>query len=187
MGAKIADEEAQQQDEEAQGQHPEAKEVEGETTQALAKPRTAKFVTGSLMRHVSVMSFTSSVGLMCMFGVDLVDLVFISMLGNEALAAAVGYAGAIVFFTTSISIGVMIATGALVSRALGSGDTQTVYRVTTSVFIFSLILGVCIGLVRRAIVSPGSTTAFVTLGCSGRWYGSAWTRSFAWLVPRARP
>ena len=154
MGAKIADEQALQLDEETQA-HPEEGKPPEEEAQTLAKPKTAKFVTGSLMRHVSVMSFTSSIGLMCMFGVDLVDLVFISMLGNEALAAAVGYAGAIVFFTTSISIGVSIATGALVSRALGSGDTQTVYRVTTSVFIFSLVLGCAIGLVRR-LAKPGN-------------------------------
>ena len=57
--------------------------------------KKAKFVTGSLLRHVSVMSFTSSIGMMCLFGVDLVDMIFISSLGNEALAAAVGYAGAI--------------------------------------------------------------------------------------------
>ena len=80
----------------------------------------AKFLTGAPMRHVAVMSATASIGLMAMFVVDFVDMIFISMLGNAALAAAIGYAGSILFFTTSF--GIAIAAGALVARALGSGD-----------------------------------------------------------------
>ncbi len=41
----------------------------------------AKFLTGSLFKHVSVMSLTASVGLMAIFFVDFVDMIFISMLG----------------------------------------------------------------------------------------------------------
>ena len=44
------------------------------------------------------------------------------MLGNAALAAAIGYAGSILFFTTSFGIGIAIAAGALVAGALGSSD-----------------------------------------------------------------
>ncbi len=84
----------------------------------------AKFLQGSLFRHVTVMSLTASVGLMAIFAVDFVDMIFISMLGKAELAAAVGYAGAILFFTTSFNIGVAIAAGALVARALGAGDRQ---------------------------------------------------------------
>ncbi len=84
----------------------------------------AKFLTGNLFRHVTVMSLTSSVGLMAIFAVDFVDMIFISMLGKDELAAAVGYAGAILFFTTSFNIGVAIAAGALVARALGEDDSR---------------------------------------------------------------
>ena len=70
---------------------------------------SAKFLTGNLFRHVAVMSLTASVGLMAIFIVDFVDLIFISMLGKTELAAAVGYAGAILFFTTSFGIGLSIA------------------------------------------------------------------------------
>jgi Na+-driven multidrug efflux pump len=71
----------------------------------------AVFLRGNLFRHISVMSLTSSVGLMAVFLVDFVDMIFISMLGKEELAAAVGYAGAILFFTTSVGIGMAIAGG----------------------------------------------------------------------------
>ncbi len=50
----------------------------------------AKFLQGNLFRHVTVMSVTSSIGLMAVFAVDFIDMIFISMLGKEELAAAVG-------------------------------------------------------------------------------------------------
>ena len=40
----------------------------------------AKFLIGAPMRHVAVMSATASIGLMAMFFVDFVDMMFISML-----------------------------------------------------------------------------------------------------------
>ena len=84
-------------------------------------PKQAVFLEGNLFRHIAVMSFTASVGLMALFIVDFVDMIFISMLGKSELAAAVGYAGAILFFTSSFGIGMAIAAGALVARALGAG------------------------------------------------------------------
>ncbi|MEM0950333.1 MAG: MATE family efflux transporter, partial [Pseudomonadota bacterium] len=56
--------------------------------------KTAKFTTGSIMRHVTVSAFTASIGLMAIYAVDLIDLIFISMLGYEEMAAAAGYASA---------------------------------------------------------------------------------------------
>ena len=88
----------------------------------------ARFLEGSLLRHITVMALTASIGLMAVFVVDLVDMIFISMLGRDELAAAIGYAGAILFFTSSFGIGMAIAAGALVARALGSGEAHTARR-----------------------------------------------------------
>lgn len=101
----------------------------------------AKFLTGSLFRHVTVMSLTASVGLMAVFAVDFIDMVFISMLGKEELAAAVGYAGAILFFTTSFGIGMAIAIGALVARSLGEGNRQLAQERTSHGLIFGVVFG----------------------------------------------
>jgi putative MATE family efflux protein len=101
----------------------------------------AKFLTGSLFRHIAVMSLTSSIGLMAVFLVDFADMVFISMLGKAELAAAVGYAGAILFFTGSFGIGMAIAAGALVARSLGQGDKDLARRQATSSLIFGFVFG----------------------------------------------
>ncbi len=109
---------------------------------------TAKFLEGNLFRHITVMSLTASVGLVAVFLVDFVDMIFISMLGNAALAAAVGYAGAILFFTTSFGIGMAIAAGALVSRALGQNDEDRARQLITN----SLVYGVLFGIAFSALV-----------------------------------
>lgn len=82
---------------------------------------TAKFTTGSTMRHVIVMTATGSIGLIAVFAVDALNLFYISLLGVQELAAAIGFASTLLFFTTSVSIGLTIACGALVSRYLGRG------------------------------------------------------------------
>ena len=108
----------------------------------------AKFLSGSLLRHVTVMSLTSAVGITAVFLVDFVDMIFISMLGSAELAAAVGYAGSILFFTTSFSIGMAIAVGALVAQSLGAGDEAQARARSTH----GLIYGVTIGAVFAAFV-----------------------------------
>ena len=120
---------------------------------------TAKFLEGNLFRHITVMSLTSSVGLLAVFMVDFVDMIFISMLGNASLAAAVGYAGAILFFTTSFGIGMAIAAGALVSRALGQNDEERARQLITN----SLVYGVLFGIAFSALVwlNLGALTALV--------------------------
>jgi putative MATE family efflux protein len=103
--------------------------------------RQAKFVEGNLFRHVAVMSLTSSVGLMAVFLVDLINMVYISWLGREALTAAIGYAGAVLFFTTSFGIGMSIAVGVLVSRAVGARDAAAAREKATTGMVLNLILG----------------------------------------------
>ena len=99
----------------------------------------ARFVSGSILRHVVVMSATGSVGLMAIFAVDLLSLFYVSKLGDPALTAAVGFASIVQFFAIAINIGLMIAAGALVSRAIGSNDPEGARRIATSVTIHCLI------------------------------------------------
>ncbi|WP_245990325.1 MATE family efflux transporter [Tabrizicola piscis] len=124
----------------------------------------AKFVEGNLFRHVSVMALTSSVGLMAVFVVDLINMLYIAMLGQAELAAAIGYAGAILFFTTSFGIGMSIAVGALVARALGARDPASARaRATTG-----LVLGFVFGSLFAAVVWLALEPLVALLGATGR-------------------
>ena len=119
-----------------------------------AENSQAKFLTGNLMRHVTVMSLTSSIGLVAVFAVDFVDMIFISMLGHKELAAAVGYAGSILFVTMSISIGMSIATGALVARHLGAGEIEHARLVTTHVLIYAGVFACVFASVFWSFLTP---------------------------------
>ena len=116
------------------------------------------------MRYVMVMSFTASIGVMAIFAVDLVDMIFIAMLGNDALAAAIGYAGTLLFFTTSVSIGLSIATGALSARAIGSGNATQAREAATTV----IMLGVIVSLLVAGLVWWQMRTLLGLLGASGK-------------------
>jgi putative MATE family efflux protein len=90
-----------------------------------------KFVTGSLMRHVTVMALSGALGLSFTFLVDFLALWWISRLRVEAMMAAVGIAGTIQFAVISVAIGMMIGTVALVSRSIGMGEPARARRIAT--------------------------------------------------------
>ncbi len=94
--------------------------------------RPARFTSGSTMRHVAVMTATGAVGLMSLFLVDVANLFYISLLGQETLAAAIGFAGTVQFLMISVAIGLSIAATALVSRAIGAKDEATARRLAAS-------------------------------------------------------
>lgn len=114
--------------------------------------QSAKFVQGSTMRHILVMSGAGSIGLMALFIVDLIDMLFISMLGQVELAAAVGFAGTLVFFSTSISIGTSIAMGALVSKAIGSGKHQHAHALSTSIMFTAVTISVLVAVIMFSFI-----------------------------------
>jgi putative MATE family efflux protein len=108
-----------------------------------------RFVTGSTMHHVTVMTATGAVGLVAIFMVDLLSLLYISWLGDPRLTAAVGLATIVLFIATSINVGLMIAIGALVSRALGAhergrarrlGGTSSIHMALASIVVSVVLL-----------------------------------------------
>lgn len=106
----------------------------------MAVPQ-ARFVEGNLFRHVAVMSLTGSVGLMAIFIVDLINMVYISWLKDPVLTAATGYAGAVMFFTTAFGIGLSIGVSALVAQAVGARDPALARERATVGLVLSLIFG----------------------------------------------
>jgi putative MATE family efflux protein len=104
----------------------------------------ARFTQGSTMRHVIVMTATGSLGLMAVFVVELLTLLYIARLGDDSLTAGIGYAALLVFTATSVNIGLMIAAGALVSRAIGAGQRDDARRLAGSIILIMVIMGVCV-------------------------------------------
>nr|WP_315244431.1 MATE family efflux transporter [uncultured Albidiferax sp.] len=110
-----------------------------------ASPVSPRFVTGPLFRHVAVMSTTSAIGLVAVFIVDLINLFYIAQLGQQSIAAAVGFAGVVGFFHTSLCIGLTIGITAVVARTVGAGRAADAKRLATSSLLLMVLLAALIG------------------------------------------
>lgn len=122
-----------------------------------SKAPHAMFTEGPTMRHVVVMTAAASVGLVSIFLVDFLSLLYVSRLGDANLTAAVGFATQVLFFSVSINIGLSIAIGALVSRAIGAGDRPTARRLAASglvhVFVISTVVILVVWPSRRDVLA----------------------------------
>lgn len=106
------------------------------------------------MRHVVVMTTTSSVGLMFMFLVDAATLFWVAQLGDDMLVAAVGFAWTVQFFTISVGIGLAIAATALVSRAIGQGDWARARNLAMGSFVLTFSIQTAVSTVAVILREP---------------------------------
>ena len=140
-------------------------------TAATERPtEQGKFTTGSTMRHVAVMAASGAVGLVSIFAVDLLALLYISWLGNVNFTAGVGYGTTVLFLSTSFNVGLMIASSALVSRALGARDKVRARRLAGSTTAISLVAASLIAVLMMAVMDPLLTL----LGATGETHAVAW-------------
>jgi putative MATE family efflux protein len=122
-----------------------------------------RFVTGPVLGHVVVMAGTGAIGLIAVFGVDLLNLFYISLLGQQPIAAAVGFSGTVGFLQTSIAIGMTIGVGAVVSRRIGAEDMDQARALATSSLLLMTFLTLAVGLASVALRYP----LLDALGASG--------------------
>ena len=117
-------------------------------------PIKPRFLTGSLMRHVIVMAGTGALGLIAVFAVDLLNLFYISLLGENEIAAAVGFAGVVSFFQTSLAIGLTIGLSAAVSRMVGAGRTPDARRIAAASLLLMFAITAVTGIATAAFAAP---------------------------------
>lgn len=116
--------------------------------------RPARFCSGSIMRHTAVMAGTGAIGLLALFVVDLLNLFYISRLGDRSLTAAIGFTGAVGMLQMSVSIGLSIGLGAVVSRLLGAGHDEEAGRIASTALIGMCALMFLIGIGTVAFLGP---------------------------------
>src|SRR6185437_8076196 len=117
------------------------------------------FVTGSLLRHILVMTGAGAIGLMAIFIGDLANIYFLSRLGDEAIVAAVGYASSILFFSTSIGIGLSIAT-----TSLGAGRRIRARRLAANAHVLAFAASAVLSTALWLAIGP----LLEMLGATGR-------------------
>jgi putative MATE family efflux protein len=143
--------------------------------------KPAKFLTGSILRHVLVMTATGAIGLVAIFLAELLDVGFLSKLGDTQVLAAVGYAGPLVFLTVSISIGLSIATVANVAPAIGAGDRAMARRLSASVHVLAALASAVLSLA----LLPFLPSLLAAMGAQGRTAELA--LRYLWIVVPSLP
>ena len=143
---------------------------------APAKPQQAVFVSGSTLRHVAVMTTTASVGLVAIFIVDFLSLLYVSRLGRPEATAGVGYATIVLYLMVSINVGLMIAVAALTARALGAGDREGARRMAGSTLTAMTVCGLIVSL----LMLPLLPWLLPKLGAHGESLSVA--TSFLWIT-----
>jgi putative MATE family efflux protein len=121
------------------------------------------------MRHVLQMTLAGTIGLVSIFAVDILNLFYISLLGEQELTAAIGYASTVMFFTISLSIGFSIAATAVVSKALGAGDVIKAKSDAGSTLIFIVCINTLVAIILFPLLGP----ILSLLGANGRSHEAA--------------
>lgn len=141
-----------------------------------------KFVTGSILRHILVLTGTGAAGLMAIFLGDLANILFLSWAGDDVVIAAVGYASSILFLTISIGIGLSIAATSLVSPALGAGRRMRARRLSLNAHVLTFVAASLLSIVIWLLIPQ----FLELLGATGRAYELA-TVYLLILVPALPP
>jgi len=91
---------------------------------------TTDLTTGSVARHLRVQATPMAIGLLAIMSFDVVDLFFVSRLGDAPLAA-ISFTFPVIWFLGSIAIGYEAGAASCVSRAAGEGNAHRSARLTT--------------------------------------------------------
>ncbi len=110
-------------------------------TRASQDSPAAPFVSGSITRHLLVMTVMGAIGLMALFLVDFVDLWFVSLLKDVHATAALGFGGTLGFMHLSLQLGLGITTGALVSIHAGREERERARSLAASALKLALAGG----------------------------------------------
>ncbi len=139
-------------------------------------PKPTNFLSGSLMRHVVIMSLTSSMGIMAIYVVDLCDIFFISLLGQKQMAAAAGFASAVMFFISAVNVGIAMAAAVLVANAIGADQDEKAREIATAAGMVSL----CVAILFSGVLLLRLDGALAFVGATGEIAQMA--HGYLWIV-----
>lgn len=114
----------------------------------------ARFTEGPVGRHVLNMAGTSALGLLAIFLVDILTLMYVSMLDDQSLLAVVGLGKTLMFINSAFSAGLVIGAGALLSERIGRHASRSLARLTSHMLIMALVLSSTIVLLELLLAQP---------------------------------
>ncbi|WP_434681665.1 hypothetical protein J3P77_10790 [Pseudomonas sp. R1-18] len=136
----------------------------------------ARFTDGSVARHVLVMIGTSAISLFAVFLVDILTLVYVSMLHEPLLIAAVGIAKVLIFANTALVSGLIVAATSVLSKRIGQRGTQGLGGQAFSLVMMVVATSCATTILQLAFAEP----LMYLVGADTTLYLAA--RDFIWLA-----
>ena len=128
----------------------------------MSASRAVDLTTGSIKKILLKLTLPMIFGMLGMVIFNLIDTYFIGQLGKIQLAA-ISFTFPVVLVVQSISLGVGMGTGSVISRIAGKGDTTGLKRLATD----SLILAILVVIVSMIIGVFTIEPLFSALGADG--------------------
>jgi putative MATE family efflux protein len=117
--------------------------------------------TGSVSGHLRRQASPVALGLIAFISFDIVDLLFVSQLGDDALAA-ISFAFPVIWFLGAIAIGYEAGAASCISRALGGGVSQSAGRLTTDAAVLAGLVTFVLCVIGLLTIDP----VFTALGAT---------------------
>ncbi len=114
----------------------------------MEKAKKAKLTEGKIGTTLLKLAIPMFIGILSMIAFNLVDTFFVAQLGTNELAA-MSFTFPVIMVIGSLAMGLGIGTSALVSRAIGEGNSDKVKRLTTDGLVLAVlvvIVGVIVGI-----------------------------------------
>lgn len=127
----------------------------------LMKNSKAKLIDGSIGPMLIKLTLPMLIGMLGMVAFNLVDTFFVGKLGATQLAA-LSFTFPVVLVVNSIALGLGIGGSAMISRAIGEGDSYRVRRLTTDGLMLSFSIVVIFVIIGLFTIEP----LFVMLGAT---------------------
>lgn len=147
---------------------------------------SADLTKGPVAAHLRRQALPMGMGLIAIVSFDVVDLLFVSMLGDEPLTA-ISFTFPVIWLLSSIVIGFEAGTASVVSRAIGSNDTKKARRQTTDSAALAGLVSLSLAVTGLLTMDPlfrmlGATDELMPLvrEYMGVWYFAAPASAVTW-------
>jgi len=113
----------------------------------------AKLIDGPIGKLLIKLTAPMIVGMLGMVAFNLVDTFFVGKLGVTQLAA-LSFTFPVILVVNSIALGVGMGASAIISRAIGEGDTYKVRRITTDSLMLAIVLVFIFVIIGLSTIGP---------------------------------
>ena len=117
------------------------------------KNTKAKLIDGPIGKLLIKLTAPMIVGMLGMVAFNLVDTFFVGKLGATQLAA-LSFTFPVILVVNSIALGVGMGASAIISRAIGEGDTYKVRRITTDGLMLAVVLVFIFVIIGLSTIGP---------------------------------